>query len=209
MRKHILVIVVMLLVAACRPSAEEQATMTATALTATAASWTKIPTITYTPTSTFTNTPTPTKTPDPSRYFSPDNTFSFAILEGWEEEDVDFANLALIGPEVGGYNVSLVFMQEESTFPVAFYAAIVQDSWAGKIQNFNQISEDFLITDEGEDYFRWEFTHVNQGIKFRQIFFFYESGDWKLMIAFTRVDDSGAEYDEIIDEVMKTVKYKR
>ena len=69
MKKQILVIVIILaFITACGPTADEQATMTATAITATAAVWTKTPTITYTPTSTSTQTPTSTETftPTPS-----------------------------------------------------------------------------------------------------------------------------------------------
>lgn len=68
--------------AACGPSAEQIATMTASADTATAAAWTKTPpteTPTETPTATITLTPTetltPTSTPSPS--ITPSPTFAF------------------------------------------------------------------------------------------------------------------------------------
>jgi hypothetical protein len=85
MRRIILVIFIFSLLAACAPSAEELATQTATAATATAAAWTKTPTLTNTPslTPTFTpsNTLTPTETPTPSITSTPTitltPTFSF------------------------------------------------------------------------------------------------------------------------------------
>jgi len=68
---------------ACRASPEEQATLTATSLTATAAAWTDTPTPTFTPTETFTPTatftPTITLTPTitPTSTITATPTFSF------------------------------------------------------------------------------------------------------------------------------------
>jgi len=232
MKKHTLFLtVLMLLVTACAPSAEELAAMTATAKTATAASWTKTPTVTYTPTSTSTQTPTPTETftptpsetptqtptktstptntPNPNRYYSSDGTFSFAALEGWEELNAGLAYPALIGPTVDGFSVNLVFVQEESTYPLAFYTALLQGTFEEIYPDVTQISEDFLLTDEGEEYFRWEISYIQLGIKVRQVLYIFESGDWKLAITYSRRYDSGKEYDELIDATMQTVEFNR
>ncbi len=232
MRKHILFLaILMLVVTACGPSAEEQAAMTATVQTATAAAWTKTPTGTPTPTATFTPTPTPTttftptptetltqtptstntptSTPDPHRYQAPDGTFSFTMLEGWEEMRIGLEYPALKGPMAGGFDLNLVFIQEEAAFPMAFYSALIQGSIEENFQEVTQVSEDFLVTAEGKDYFRWVMTHKQQGKTFRQTFYFYESGDWKLIITYSRLNNAGEEYDDLIDEVMQTVEFKR
>jgi hypothetical protein len=69
----------MILLSACAPSPQQQTTLTAEALTATAASWTKIltPTYTFTPTETLmpTSTFTPTITLTPS--ITPTPTYAF------------------------------------------------------------------------------------------------------------------------------------
>ena len=234
MKKRILVLVIFIsLLTACGPSAEEQATLTATAQTATAASWTSTPTITNTPTQTATatltpmpsetstptptetpsqtptNTQTPTSTPDPSRYYAPDNSFSLVAPEGWDPEEIGMAYPALVGPNVGEFTVNMLFVQEESPFPMAMYAAFVQDAVVESFQDLNQISEEFLFTDEGKDYFRWEVTNIQQGKTYRQVFYFFESGDWKLVVTYTRPSNTGAENDELVEESMKTVQYKR
>jgi hypothetical protein len=215
------------LLAACGPSPEAQATMTATAITATAASWTRTPTATSTPSATPTHTPTPTETltptpshtpsltptftntptntPDPSRYYAPDGTFSFQAMEGWEPANFGMAYPLLIGPA----NNNLVFIQEESDFPMAFYAAIAQDSVMEILPNVTQISEDFLVTDEGQDYFRWEMTNTQQGMLMHQVMYFYESEGWILLITYTRANASGSEYDSIVDAAMQTVQFER
>ncbi len=89
------------------------------------------------------------------------------------------------------------------------YSAVVQDSLAGQLQNLNTISEEFLTTDEGHTYFRWEITHVAEGRTLHQVLYFFESGDWKLVITYTRLNDAGAEYDTLVDEAMETVRYTR
>jgi len=76
-RKSLLIFFLFVLVSACGPSPEEQAAMTATAQTTTAAMWTKTPTPTLTFTPTYTFTPTDTSTPTPT--FTPAITFTPTI----------------------------------------------------------------------------------------------------------------------------------
>ena len=83
-------LLVIMLLSACAPSPEEQATQMAMALTATADAWTEtssptataIPSQTLTPTATQTLTPTVTLTPSitPSPTISPTPTFSFPTV---------------------------------------------------------------------------------------------------------------------------------
>ncbi len=212
-----------ILITACSPSVERAATLTSTALTATAADWTDTstpkptatitptptPTITPTPTSTLTLTPTPTKTPrptntpDPKRYYAPDHAFSFPALQGWIETDIGSDYPGLLGPEAGGHTLNLSFMRDTSDFDVSFYAALVQDDFMTKLQNLTTISEDFLITDRGKDYFRWEVTHTQNGSKFPSVFYFYESGSNKLIVNYTHLFSVGSNYDQDVEQAMK------
>jgi hypothetical protein len=232
-RVIILSLILLATITACGPSAEEQATLTATAQTATAAAWTLTPTITDTPTrtstatqtatSTVTSTPTasatptqtptktqtPTITPDPNRYYATDDTFSFVVPEGWEMVPSGMEYPVLYGPDVGGYFVNVLFTQEEVPFPMAIYTAFFQEDVMASLENLTQVREDFLLTDEGDGYFRWEVTNINDGITYHQVFYFFESGDWKLLAIYSRPDDRGAENDILVDEAMSTMRYQR
>ncbi len=213
----------LLALAACGPSPEQQVAMTATAMTATAAAWTPTPTATDTPTPTVTPTPTPTPTPtntptvtptptitpDPSRYYTADNTFSFVKLTGWAEKKLGLEYPSLIGPIYGNFALNLVMGEEETSFPMAFYAAQVQDAYKKLFPNLKQISEDFLTTEDGKDYFRWACDNTMNGITVRQVYYFYESGDWKLTIVYSRPANQGAENDALVDAAMKTVRFER
>ena len=79
MKNYRIILLTMILLVACAPSPEQQATLVATALTATADSWTKTstPTLTFTPTETFTPTLTltPTITLSPTITATPTYTF--------------------------------------------------------------------------------------------------------------------------------------
>ena len=82
------VFLIVILLSACAPSPEQQATLVATALTATADTWTQtpVPTLTFTPvdtaTPTFTLVPTFTLTPSitPSPTITPTPTFDFPTV---------------------------------------------------------------------------------------------------------------------------------
>jgi hypothetical protein len=76
------ILVLLFIVTACAPSAEEQATQTATAITAEAAAWTDTPApiLTFTPTETFTPTITLTPTITPTLTISATATFAFPTV---------------------------------------------------------------------------------------------------------------------------------
>ena len=88
MKNFRIVFLIMILLSACAPSPEQQATLVATALTATADTWTETPTstVTFTPTATstptFTSVPTDTLTPSitPSPTIAATPTFAFPTV---------------------------------------------------------------------------------------------------------------------------------
>jgi len=82
MKVYRVVFLLVILLSACSASSEQQATMIATALTATAAVWTDTPTPTFTFTPTETLTPTLTVTPSitPSPSITATPTFAFPIV---------------------------------------------------------------------------------------------------------------------------------
>jgi hypothetical protein len=224
---------VFMLLAACGPSAEQKAAMTATSLTAIAAAWTHTPTTTptatSTATSTVTSTPTPTETatptasstptltptktatptitPDPNRYYAPDNSFSLIPPEGWVSEDVGLEYPGLMGPEVENFRLTLVFIRDQSDFDVFFYAALVQGDLEESLQDLTQVSEDYLATDDGKDYFRWEVTDTQDGVRYRRVFYFFESGKMKLVATYTRPANQGAENDAFVDQAMNSLRF--
>lgn len=222
MKVHFVFLALLFTLTACGPTAEQQAAMTATAMTATAAAWTPTPTATYTPTITPSPTPTetplptltptatnsPTPTQDPSRYYPPDNTFSILAPEGWVVFDLGLKYPALIGPKVGEVTQNMVFIPETSTYPMEMYAAFVQDSITATLKGVNSIEEEFLTTSSGIDYFRWVAENNHQGIVMRQLYYIFANGDWKLTIIYTRQEGNAPEQDKLVDGLVDTFRFE-
>lgn len=226
--QFILILSLFLSLVACGPTPEQMSATLAAAMTSTAAAWTPTPTHTATPTATITPTPTetptptltatptrtptktstPTQTPDPSRYYSFDNVFSFTLLEGWKELEMGLKYPVLAGPTFGDFTVNLVFAIEESPYELAFHAALAQDNVIKVFPNLTEISEDFLTTDDGEDYFRWVTDNPQRGMALRQIFYFFESKDSILTITYTRPRNQGKDLDALVEAVMQSMQFK-
>ena len=104
-------------------------------------------------------------------------------------------------------NQNLVFTPDTSPFPLAFYAATVQDSVTSSISNVNSINEEFLETSSGIEYFHWVIEDTQQGVRIRQIFYIFENGDWKLNIIYTRQPGEAPEQDALIDASIDTIQF--
>jgi hypothetical protein len=221
---------------ACGPSPEQQATMTATALTATAAAWTPTPTVTNTPTSTPTPTPTstltptptpsptPTKTPTPSfkTYLASDGSFSLNYPGDWALCDLDLEFDRLCGPFVGEHPIIILnFEPEENdldlqTFYISNVFFLLRD-----YPNLIPISSDplaglntpglvggdsltVLTTPSGLNYYRF-IGILDKDI--RITLYFFENGNTKLTIGYSRGDQKGEEYDALVDEAINTLQF--
>lgn len=227
MKNIVYMLCLVLLASACGPSPEQQAAMTSTAGTATAAAWTPTPTATNTPTSTptttptatptLTSTPSPTRTPtatptatathDPNRFYAADGKFSMALPKGWVTEDVGMEYPALFAGGNTKDAPNIIFFTSTSGFPVAFMAASFQDDLKGKLDNLTTVSEDFLTTAEGKDYMRWEANYSQNGTPLHSIFYFLENGDWKLVVAYSRLRDQDSENDALVDEAVNGIRF--
>ena len=101
----------------------------------------------------------------------------------------------------------MIFIRDQSDFDVFFYAALVQGDLEEELQDLVSVSEDFLTTEDGKDYFRWEVTDTQKGVSYQQVFYFFGSGKWKLVATYTRPKNQGTEYDALVDEAMKSLRF--
>jgi hypothetical protein len=228
MKSLIYLFVCIIILAACGPSPEQKAAMTSTALTATAAAWTPTytstitasttpsytatlsPTPSLTPRPSKTPTPTPSNTPtrDPERFYAPDDRFSLLLPEGWRlpVQGPD-SSLVLFHQDSIDNLPNIFIYQTESPFPVAFFSATVQDSLAERLDSVTTLSEDFLVTPGGWEYFRWEFEASEAGMTTHSIMYLYEVEDWKLIVTYTRMVDEGEENDALVEAAFSTIDF--
>ena len=177
---------------------------------------TETPTVTATATATATQTPRPTPTrrpsltptPEAGRYTSPDGSFSFVMPEDWEIEDEGDEYSVIRGPAKGGFQPTLIIARISDPMMLELWTASAQDDTISVMKGYSQISEDFLETDAGETYFRWEFTATQNGSKYHFVFYMYDAGSWKLVISYMRLDRAGAEDDALVDAAMRSVLYR-
>ena len=143
------------------------------------------------------------------RFTSVDGSYSFVMADGWKVTEENDSMLRVTGPERGGFFPNFVVSQTEDFMMLEFWSATFQDDIKANLGVTTQISEDFITTNAGETCFRWEFKANREGIEYHHIFYMYESGDWKLVVGYTRLENAGEDQDASIDEVMRTVLYSR
>jgi hypothetical protein len=156
-----------------------------------------------------TQTDTPAPTQDPNRYYAYDGTFSLEPPSGWKAIDLGLKNLALISEAKDGSTQNLVFIPEESAFPMAFYSATVQDSIQQTYVDVTSITEEFKVTSSGLEYFYWVIENTQQGMKLRQALFIFENGDLKLTVIYTRIAGEAPEADALIDQSIDTFRFEQ
>lgn len=212
---------IFLLLTACGPSAEQQTAMTATAMTATAAAWTPTPTTTNTPTPTLTptptNTPTPTLTPtatntptptrDPNRYYASDDSFSMMIPTGWKTQDMGMDYLALAKFSLQGDSGTIVFSNEKVPISLLEYSSLIQDSLKGVYPDMTVISADSAVTTSGLEYIRLELEYSLQNVPVHQMIYMFENGDEKIMVIYSRGNQTGAVDDPGVEEATNTFQF--
>lgn len=91
---------------------------------------------------------------------------------------------------------------------IALFSAHVQDTIIEMIQNYDQISEDFLSTPESEPYFRWEMAHNTNGNALHQMIYIFGSKQSFLTIMYGRPMTSGEEYDRLVDDAINTLVFE-
>lgn len=219
-----------IMMAACGLSPEEQAARTATAMTATAAAWTATPTPTATATSTQTSTPTPTltptetatptatptatltptPTPDPDRVYSDDGVFSFVQPAGWDWQPSGLAGMTLlVGPPINSLPNMVMVLNAEVDFNLAWDSAGFQDAATSQLKGYQLISEDFLESDDGEVYFRWEYKDTSDGLQNNNIIYIFSEDGHLVIASYTRPFSNGDWYNEIIDSAMETLRFEQ
>jgi hypothetical protein len=216
-----LLLCLFLLLTACGPSAEQQAALTATAMTATAAAWTPTPTTTNTPTPTLTPTPTKTPTPtltptatntptptlDPNRYYASDDSFSMMIPNGWTTQDMGMDYLALTKFSLQEDSGTIVFSNEKVPFALVEYSSLIQESLKGVYPDMTVISADNAVTKSGLEYIRLELEYSLQNVPVHQTIYMFENGDAKIMVIYSRGNQTSTVDDPGVEEAIHTFQF--
>jgi hypothetical protein len=115
--------------------------------------------------------------------------------------------LALIGSQIENINQNLLFIPEVTDLPMEVYAAAVQDNIKASMSDLTSLTEEFLTTSSGIDYFRWVIERTQNNIEVRQVIYVVANGDWKLSIIYTRQAGAAPEQDAVIDVAIDTLQF--
>jgi len=142
--------------------------------------------------------------------YGPANAYSLIPPTGWDVIQVEGQEPALIGPYIADCqcSVNLRFLQDSSPFPVAMYAATIQDTLKADLPDLTQLGEDFGKTAAGLEYFRWEFKSTQNGKVIHQIIYFFESGERKLIVIYSRPQSYASENDALIEQSLQNLRFK-
>jgi len=170
--------------------------------------YTATPTPTEMPTPTLTPTATlpPTPTHDPNRYNAVDDSFSMIIPEGWKTRASSGKYKDLIGPYAGNDNLIIGFTTQKIDVSLSEYSSLVQDAVKAKFPDLTTISYDSFVTHNGLPYFRWVTVYTSIVLQ-QSTYYFFDNGELKLMINYVRGDQTGAEYDAVVDKAINTIRF--
>ena len=143
------------------------------------------------------------------RFTSPDGYYSFTLPDEWELTEEASGFVRISAPSSDGYVPNLVTSQAEGKTVLEFWSATFQDAIIPTMEGYSLISEEFFHTDSEDIYFRWESTSTQLGLMYHHVFYTFESGAWKLVILYTRLEDAGAEWDDAVDASMRSVLFSR
>lgn len=88
-------------------------------------------------------------------------------------------------------------------------AAFTQDKFAEDMDNYKELNEDTFKTDEGYDYFRWDFTRRLDGATVYSIGYVFFSGEVNVVALYTRPYGTGKSFDELVDSAMRSFRFEK
>ena len=196
------------LTATCGPSPETMATQTATVATAIAAAWTETPT-SSSPQTADTPSPTAAHSDSPYRHYEPTGGFSYMPPAGWHVvESSGLEYKVAVGPVEDEFAANINVVDEAFSGSLEEYVAASLDNMRQFFQGFRLLSQDEFKPQEGRSGVRIVTENVQNGRKLWQIFYFFDAGATKLVVACTRLADTGEELDATFEESVKTFRFE-
>jgi hypothetical protein len=157
---------------------------------------------------------TPTRAPstslDSNRYYPSNRRFSFVNtgLDDLKEKDTGLEYRSLVSTDPN----KLMFFYVHKAFEkidLESYVPYHKDDVEKRNQNPKTIQENFLTTEEGQAYYRWEYSVSINGQAAHVVDYLFIFEDSSLLITSLRADniDDAAKYDSLVDTAMNTVLF--
>lgn len=190
---------------ACGPSPEAIAGQTAIAATTVAAGWTPTPPPSKTPT--FTPTSSPTVTPEPGRHYEEEGGFSYNPPDSWTIGEIPgFVYKAFSGLESEVTGANILALDEAFEGPLEGYVEANIITLESVFDPIEIIEQREFSTASGLAGFKLVVDTVQQGLSLRQIMYFFDAGERKLLLVCSRLADAPEEIEILCDDSALTFR---
>lgn len=164
-----------------------------------------------TPRPTLSPTPTPTQTPVATageRTEERDGGFAYILPAGWRTKEVSASSFkVLFAPSDGsGFTPNVNFVIDESEVDLETYVELAIEELKNEISGFVLLKEERLTTDQDSDVVKLTANSTLQGRRLRQVFYIVELGPRRLIVTYTRLQNSQQRYDREVDNFVKTIE---
>ncbi|MFN4294189.1 MAG: DcrB-related protein [Thermoflexales bacterium] len=164
-----------------------------------------------TPRPTLSPTPTPTKAPAATadeRIEERDGGFAYIPPAGWRTEAISQSPFeVLFAPSDGsGFTANVNFNVDESGVDLETYIELAIEELKKGISGFTLRKEERLSTDQGSDVVKLTTDSTLQGRRLRQVYYLVELGPRRLIVTYTRLQNSQQRYDRDVDNFVKTIE---
>lgn len=164
-----------------------------------------------TPRPTLSPTPTPAKAPATTadkRIEERDGGFAYIPPAGWRTEKVSQSPFkVLLAPSDGsGFTPNVNFNVDESGVDLETYMELVIEELKKGISGFTLRKEERLATDQDADVVKLTTDLTFQGRRLRQIHYIVGLGPRRLIVTYTRLQNSQQQYDRDVDNFVKTIE---
>ena len=164
------------------------------------------PTLTVNPTSTI--APAPENINEDNRHVEGD--FSYIPPSDWQIVEFPGAKYKMVkGKEEAGFSPNLNFVDETYTGSLDSYVSANLEAINNYFVNVNIISQENFKTNDGEIIIKVVTENTQNEKRLHQTFYFFDGGNKKFVITYTRLPDTGEEYDILIDQSVKTFRIEK
>lgn len=140
------------------------------------------------------------------RYADAAGGFSYRPPAGWEVKELPGIKYKLaFGPQIGeNFTVNINVVDETYEGSLDDYVSANLSAMGQAFTDFKLVNQEDFSTDQGERGIKISQENVQSEQRLRQHQYFFESGNRKYVVTYTRLVDKGGEFDSLVDLSMKT-----
>lgn len=151
----------------------------------------------------------PAASPTPGRYIEATGGFSYFPPSGWRVAELAGLQYKIaVGPTSDDFSPNLVIVSEANTGTLAEYLTANKTAMAGVFSELEFLSEAEFLPAEGEAGIKLVFESQQNNQMLHQVVYFFDAGESKVIVTYTRLVAQGETNDALVDESMRTFRFE-